>query len=308
MKTIEQKAKAYDEILEMARKELQACDSTECDEARQIFRFFPELKESEDERVIKALKEGFKYHQLFNPTFGGIPCVEIVNWLEKQGNHKLTDKAEPKFHKGDWIISDTINQDYHICKITDIKDGNYTVESIYGYKGHNQFDAFDNAYRLWTIQDAKPGDILELDCGIGIFKDNCIGGYNIHCYCYYSYEDVLEINKNSLYDNYQSHPATKEQRERFFAAIHDAGYEWDAEKKELKKFEDEEYNEEDYGIDSLFHAQRILEKTLGKVDGYQSDDGILEHKCAISAVKKLYEQKPAWNKEDKEKELKISSD
>jgi len=73
------------------------------------------------------------------------------------------------------------------------------------------------------------------------------------------------------------------------------------EKKELKKIE-EEINGEDYGIDSLYHAQRILEKTLGSVDGYQSDDGILEHKCAISAVKKLYEQKPAeWSEEDGKK-------
>lgn len=35
----------------------------------------------------------------------------------------------------------------------------------------------------------------------------------------------------------------------------------------------------------------ILEKTLGKVEGYQSDDGILEHKSAIATVKKLCEQK-----------------
>ena len=61
---------------------------------------------------------------------------------------------------------------------------------------------------------------------------------------------------------------------------------------------DEEYNGEDYGIDGLWHAHRILEKTLGKVDGYQSDDGILEHKCAITAVKKLYGQKPSWSEED----------
>jgi len=55
---------------------------------------------------------------------------------------------------------------------------------------------------------------------------------------------------------------------------------------------------EDYGIDGLYHAISILEKTLGEVEGYQSDDGILEHECAISAVKKLYEQKPAWSEED----------
>jgi hypothetical protein len=96
-------------------------------------------------------------------------------------------------------------------------------------------------------------------------------------------------------------PSTKEQHDTLFAKIEEAGYEWDAEKKELKKVEDEEYNGEDYGIDSLFHAQRILEKTLGRVEGYQTDDGILSHKCAITAVKKLYEQRPAeWSKEDEE--------
>jgi hypothetical protein len=79
----------------------------------------------------------------------------------------------------------------------------------------------------------------------------------------------------------------------------DAGYTFDFEKKELKKVDNEEVNGEDYGIDSLWHAQNILERTLGKVDGYQSDDGILEHKCAITAVKKLYEQKPTeWSEED----------
>ena len=66
----------------------------------------------------------------------------------------------------------------------------------------------------------------------------------------------------------------------------------DVEKKEFKKIEDEEYNGEDYGIDGLWHAKNILEKTLGKVSGYQTDDGILSHQCAITAIKKLYEQKP----------------
>jgi hypothetical protein len=76
------------------------------------------------------------------------------------------------------------------------------------------------------------------------------------------------------------------------------GYEWDAEKKELKKINNEEVNGEDYGIDGIWHAQRILEKTLGSVDGYQSDDGILEHRAAITAVKKLHKQKTDWSEED----------
>lgn len=54
----------------------------------------------------------------------------------------------------------------------------------------------------------------------------------------------------------------------------------------------EEINGKDYGIDGLWHAIDILERTLGEVDGYQTDDGILEHKAAINAVKKLYNQGP----------------
>ena len=60
----------------------------------------------------------------------------------------------------------------------------------------------------------------------------------------------------------------------------------------------EEVNGEDYGIDGLWHAQRILENTLGSVDGYQTDDGILDHKAAITAVKKLYKQKHSLSEED----------
>lgn len=58
----------------------------------------------------------------------------------------------------------------------------------------------------------------------------------------------------------------------------------------LDKEDDKEANGKDYGIDGLWHAINILEKTLGKVSGYQTDDGLLSHQCAIAAVKKLYEQ------------------
>ena len=68
---------------------------------------------------------------------------------------------------------------------------------------------------------------------------------------------------------------------------------------DIGRNENEEYDGEDYGIDSLWHAKNILEKTLGEVEGYQTDDGILDHKCAISFIDKLYKQKPAeWSDED----------
>lgn len=35
-----------------------------------------------DEKIITALKEGFRYHQLFNPTFGEVPNAEIIAWFK----------------------------------------------------------------------------------------------------------------------------------------------------------------------------------------------------------------------------------
>ena len=59
---------------------------------------------------------------------------------------------------------------------------------------------------------------------------------------------------------------------------------------------------EDYGINGLERAIDILERTLGSVEGYQTDDGILEHEIAIDTLK-AFKQK-AWTVED---ELRLNS-
>ena len=72
---------------------------------------------------------------------------------------------------------------------------------------------------------------------------------------------------------------------------------WLEKQKEQKPVEI--VNGEDYGVDGLYTALDILKKTLGHVQGYQTDDGMLEHKAAITSVKKLYEQKSVeWSEED----------
>ena len=59
-----------------------------------IEHIFPELEESEDERIrknlIKALKECCFTH--FNDEF---TVQEALDWLEKQGEQKPADEAEP---------------------------------------------------------------------------------------------------------------------------------------------------------------------------------------------------------------------
>lgn len=81
----------YKEVLEKAQKELQCCGTLDCDAARQIFRFFPELAESEDERIRKeiiAFLEGF---------YANKNKDKWIAWLEKQGEQKPNNNTEPKF-------------------------------------------------------------------------------------------------------------------------------------------------------------------------------------------------------------------
>jgi hypothetical protein len=63
-------------------------------------KFFPELKESEDEKIRKALLESFKYQQRESYTdkewLNGIKLSEIVSWLEKQGEQKSWSKEDER--------------------------------------------------------------------------------------------------------------------------------------------------------------------------------------------------------------------
>lgn len=89
----EQKAKAYDEALKQVKKELAACGSMNCDAARLIFRLFPQLRESEDERIRKALIQEFK--EKVQKSFewkDGIPNNAVLAWLEKQKEQKPVEK------------------------------------------------------------------------------------------------------------------------------------------------------------------------------------------------------------------------
>lgn len=96
--------KRYNKALERARKELQACGSTDCDAYRQIVRIFPELAESEDERIRKHLIEFLSdLSKLGKNTnfdrWSKADCANWIAWLKKQkpaewsedDNETLTD-------------------------------------------------------------------------------------------------------------------------------------------------------------------------------------------------------------------------
>ena len=281
--TQEEKAKAYDEAYKRATIRF---GSNVADE------LFPELKESEDEKVRKALIE------MVHDTTGdslwidyNVHKSEAIDWLEKQGKQKPTNKVEPKFKVGDWIVS---NEKLYVYQIEEINDFVAKVNEN-GVSFVVDVKCLNDAH-LWTIQDAKDGDVLASKDKLNILIFRNLDTSTSFS-SYYNIAGKGEFG----WSNDCFTPATKEQCDQLEKAMTDAGYTFNFEKKELKKIEQkptELAKGEDYGIDGLYHAQRILEKTFGKVDGYQTDDGILSHECAISAVKELYEQKPAWSEED----------
>ena len=98
-------------------------------------------------------------------------------------------------------------------------------------------------YHLWSIKDAKEGDVLANDHHILILKeldyDWYSNGfpYSVHAYCGIKPNGNFELGKENwcFCGTLHMHPATKEQRELLFQKMKESGYEWDAEKKELKE-------------------------------------------------------------------------
>ena len=312
--------KKYDQALENLKR-----IKTANEDNKELVNFieyeYPELKESEDERIKNLMIKVFKSYQ--NPSYHintdkweGMEISKILSWLEKQGKQKPKTKpalevwkdmrfevyqqASGNRHEPNY--SDDSTKMFSLTDIDEIfeKVAEKQGEQMPTYKIEPKFKVGDY---IWTIQDAKDGDVLALNGEVFIYahRKQMYPIAVAHCFvdstgkfCHDGEFGYIE-NGNSI------SPATKEQRDLLFFKMKEAGYEWDAEKKELKMAESvqpELPNGEDYGIDSLYHAERILEKTLGEVEGYQSDDGILEHKCAIEAVKRLYKQKPTWSEED----------
>lgn len=114
--------KKYKEALEVAKRKLcfDKAGMVDSFTPNDIYEMFPELKESEDEKIRKELI-GF----LRNIPNSNYTCEEMALWLEKQG-------TRPRYNIGD-IICDksytTLNKDAQPnMEIVDIKNGMYICD------------------------------------------------------------------------------------------------------------------------------------------------------------------------------------
>ena len=155
-----------------------------------------------------------------------------LSWLKKQDEQKPANKVEPKFNVGDWVVN-KLGDSWHIDSF-DKK--NYQVSDGKGKYNYFPISKQDEMH-LWTIKDAKDGDVLTCNEEILLFKSYSVKG-RISLYCWYNGQTNNFHSKGavdtSLTTRNKICPATKEQRELLFAKMKEAGYEWNNEKKELK--------------------------------------------------------------------------
>ena len=165
---------------------------------------------------------------------------EFFEELEKTDYEWVSDTVvrkkqnRPKFKVGDWVVN---NNSGDVFQVTEIKDDEYCLWPLYGeICGYLRIIDVDTDYHLWTIDDAKDGDVLVAsDSSLFIFakvKDN--SAYYYFSLCKNGSKEISDGNRAWETAN-SCHPATKEQRDLLFKKIEEAGYQWDDDKKELKK-------------------------------------------------------------------------
>ena len=138
-------------------------------------------------------------------------------------------KFEPKFHKGQWIVKENLE----VYKVIEVGEDGYEVVDN---KDQHYSISFDSEYmfHLWTIKDAKDGDVLTANGCVVIFEK--IDGLNIKFHCYFHYigfEPSIYID--SLQNQTAFRPSTKIERERLFKIMKEDGYEWSSEQRKLIK-------------------------------------------------------------------------
>jgi hypothetical protein len=135
---------------------------------------------------------------------------------------------QPNFKVGNWVV-----QGCNILKIRCVGNEYYCFETVMGYAYDMLVSEMDSLYHLWTIQDAKDGDVLHSPSHnlIWIYKDNK------H---YYACVNMNYETENVAIDGlicipHDACPATKDEQTILFAKMKEADYKWNAETKTLEK-------------------------------------------------------------------------
>lgn len=187
--------------------------------------------------INKLEKCGDQNTNTYLPSFDEAQGTPMI----KQGEQKPADKVEPNFEieKGKW----------YVCNNPRYKD--FVIGKAYYCPKNGMLKPNENemaryvarhCFHLWTIQDAKDGDVLADDNSIIIFRGigNHILNDVIDYYVGYKHNlgEIVIQSGNSHYGKANTvtfKPAAKKQCDILFRKMKEAGYEWSDKDRKLIK-------------------------------------------------------------------------
>jgi hypothetical protein len=147
------------------------------------------------------------------------------------------NKNEQMFHEGDWITNGQLT-----CKVLSVTSKSYELHLYNDDNCHFEIDiqSVNKDYHLWTIKDAKEGDVLSY------VTDEDDLWIMIYWSLYEPYEGHVHYHALLVNDNFSDKgtccicindlkPATKEQYDLLFSKMKEEGYVWDKVNKKLTK-------------------------------------------------------------------------
>lgn len=170
-------------------------------------------------------------------------AIEVIKLNYTVDNNEM---VEPTFKVGDWVVRTNGESFCNGSKFAQIQAIELDGEMYYLDTGSW---LYPSEIRLWSITDAKDGDILVSLSRMHPFIFN--GHYDEDTDYVYAYCGISDIIKDDsfYFDKYPDEefkvwdsvenvrPATRNQRNLLFSKMKDSGYEWDSKKKELIKTE-----------------------------------------------------------------------
>lgn len=161
--SIEEKEKAYDEAIERARVfKKHLIEINEKDYADEMDYIFPELVESEDERIRETI---IKILLCFD-HYEGVTGKSMIAWVKKQGEQKPV--VIPKFKVGDLIKEKRDKYGDSTIKIEAIDTENY-------YYFDKEFPIRISEQNDWELVEQKPTEWSEEDERMFDFAIRAIG-------------------------------------------------------------------------------------------------------------------------------------
>ena len=160
------------------------------------------------------------------------------SWSKEEHNNFFKEvgyaEISPRFKVDDWITDGE-----YIWKIIDIRQLDYILQSQDGKVVDDTISYVDEHFHLWTIKDARDGEVLvdDIDGRPFIFKGLSDPNHpnSPVAYCGINSECDFRVSYGSYrWTDKDVKPSTKEQRDRLFQKMKKAGSKWDSQNKRLE--------------------------------------------------------------------------